>query len=62
MLWPMNLLAVDAAISHEFASGAYLELYVVDCCFSAVSTHLLIHLIYRLFSVVHDYDIRSMND
>ena len=39
MLRPMILLTVDAAIFHEFASGAHLELDVVDFRFATVGTH-----------------------
>jgi hypothetical protein len=34
----MIFLTVDAAIFHEFASGAYLEFDVINFCFSAAST------------------------
>jgi hypothetical protein len=37
----MILLTFYAAIFHEFASGAHLELDVVDFRFAAVSTHLV---------------------
>jgi ethanolamine transporter EutH len=38
-MWPMTLLAVNVAISNEFAGGAYLQFYAIRRCFVTVSTY-----------------------
>ena len=56
MLRPMILLTFNAAIFYEVA-GAFLEVYFVDFCFAAVSTHFVgRYLIFYLLFAVHDYD------
>ncbi len=39
----MSLLTFNAAISHEFAGGTYLQLYIIRRYFAAISTY-FIHL------------------
>src|SRR6056300_930958 len=55
MLRPMIFLTIDAAIFHEFTSGAYLQFDVVARCDSTRGTHLIG--LYAVHSISRERDL-----